>query len=299
MIYIYRISKITYVSYIIINMTSENIPRPTLCSINRLPEEDILKFKNENNYNTLINKDYYKSSNINNISNSEELNAKLIETQKNIVNEINNKVKFHKYLNLLLIFQLIFIATTCYLLKKFNYFNKFINNNLLEITCLLLIITFGFIIISASLEIQIMKKYKYIIYFIHLLYLTFISYIITIKYNTNIIIISCGLSIIILFCNLIAIKDILLNCTNICFILCVFAFMFIFSGFTHIFKWGLTDIELIYINICTFSYVWYMTYNIKLLFANNNFSNKDYIICSIYIYYNFINIMLNKCAILC
>ncbi len=287
-------------------MTSENTPRPTLCSINTLTEENLLNLENGNNYKTLINEEndiYANSTNTNTISsiteNSQELNAKLIGTQENIEIEFKNKIKFHKYLNLLLIFQLSFIAITCYLLKKYNYNNKFINNNLLEITCLLIIITFGFIIISASLEVQIMRKYKYTIYLIHLLYLTFISYIVTIKYNTNVIIISCSLSIICLICNLIAIKEILLNCTNICFILCVFAFMFIFSGFTHIFKWGLTDIELVYINICTLSYVWYMAFNIKLLFVDNYFSNKDYIICSIYIYYNFINIMLNKCAILC
>ena len=277
-------------------MTSENTPRPTLSSINTLTEENLLNLENGNNYKTLINEENdisANSSNTNTISsiteNSQDLNTKLIGTQENRETELKNKIKFHKHLNLLLIFQLSFIAIACYLLKKYNYNNKFINNNLLEITCLLIIITFGFIIISASLEVQIMRKYKYTIYLIHLLYLTFISYIVTIKYNTNVIIISCSLSIISLICNLIAIKEILLNCTNICFILCVFAFMFIFSGFTHIFKWGLTDIELVYINICTLSFVWYMTFNIKLLFVDNYFSNKDYIICSIYIYYNFNN----------
>lgn len=309
---------------------SDNTPRPSLISINHLIEQDRLNLNKEiQNYNAIQNEEvternsFTTTSNkpeiINNpkIINNEEihinsqyvtnlennnsnfLNQKLIGTQENQEMELIKKIKFHRYLIFLLIFQLIFISSISYLFNKYDFCVKLVISNLLEITCLLIILAFGFIIISCSLEIHLMKKYKYTIYIIHLLYITFISYIVTVKYNTNVIIISCIISIIILFCNMLAIKEILFNCTNICFILCVFSFMFIFSGFVHIFKLGLNDIQLLYINIFTILYVWYMTYNVKLLSANNNFSHNDYIICSVYIYYNFINIALKKCAMLC
>ena len=316
---------------------SDNTPRPSLISINRLIEQDKLNLNIEiKNYNAIQNDELTDSCSFTTISNNSEisnnpeisnnseiinnpeihinsqivtnsdvsnnlfnLNQKLIGTHENQEMELIKKIKFHRYLIFLLIFQLIFISSISYLFNKYDFCVKLVISNLLEITCLLIILAFGFIIISCSLEIQLMKKYKYTIYIIHLLYITFISYIVTVKYNTNVIIISCIISIIILFCNMLAIKEILFNCTNICFILCVFSFMFIFSGFVHIFKLGLNDIQLLYINIFTILYVWYMTYNVKLLSANTTFSHNDYIICSVYIYYNFINIALKKIAILC
>lgn len=259
----------------------ETTPRPTLINCN---SDDHLKINSDPldvSYNTM---------------NNNTLSSNLLESSENKEKQLENRIKFQRYILYAIISQLLVIFTVCYVLKNNNNSINFINSNKLEIICLLCVYIFGFILFINGISYEILRKYKIIVFILNIIYISFICYLITIKYNTNIIISSTIILIIILFCNIIATEHILIYCTNICFILCVVSFLFMFTGFVHIFKLGFTDKELLYIDIIVFLYVWYVTYNIKLLSMNKYLTYKDYIISSILIYYNFITIAFKKIA---
>ena len=203
-------------------------PRPRLIVVNDITN-DIISYntiRNIENDSIILNSN--ESDNIDILNSSKCLISRLIRTPDE---QLETNIKFQRYIISALIFQLVCIGSISYLCKSFGFGKIIIISNLLEINCIIYIIIFGCIIFNQILLISHKNKYKYCIFIFQTLLLSFISYILTIKYDTNIIITFCIITIIIFICNILYTRDILINCSDICFILCVSAFLFMFTGF--------------------------------------------------------------------